>query len=256
MSNPLIGLEGLPPFSQIKAEHILPALEQGIAHCKDTIEQVLAQDHYTWDNFIAPLDEADDKLTRLWSPVSHMHSVVNSDELRAAYDKCLPLISEYSTFVGQHQGLYLATKSIVESDEFANLSPAQQKAINNSLRDFKLSGITLDADKQKRYGEIATRLSELAAKFGNNVMDATLAWQKQINDESELTGLPESAIALAKHTAESKELEGWLFTLDFPSYLPVMTHSDNRALRQETYSLCLEIDWSLIANELAQHFYL
>jgi oligopeptidase A len=236
MSNPLIGLEGLPPFSQIKAEHILPALEQGIAHCKDTIEQVLKQEHYTWDNFIAPLDEADDKLTRLWSPVSHTHSVVNSDELRAAYDACLPLISEYSTFVGQHQGLYLATKSIVESDEFANLSPAQQKAINNSLRDFKLSGIALDADKQKRYGEIAARLSELAAKFGNNVMDATLAWQKQITDESELAGLPESAIALAKHTAESKELDGWLFTLDFPSYLPVMTHSDNRALRQETYT--------------------
>ncbi|MCF6458146.1 oligopeptidase A [Pseudoalteromonas sp. MMG024] len=235
MTNPLIGLEGLPPFSQIKPEHIVPALKQGIADCKQTIEQVLAQESYTWDNFIAPLDEVDDKLTRLWSPVSHMHSVVNSEELRTAYDECLPLISEYSTFVGQHQGLFLATKAIAESDEFANLSEAQQKAINNSLRDFKLSGIALPEEKQKRYGEIVARLSELAAKFGNNVMDATLAWQKHITDEADLAGLPESAIALAKHTAESKELEGWLFTLDFPSYLPVMTHADNRELRKETY---------------------
>ncbi|AIY63822.1 oligopeptidase A [Pseudoalteromonas piratica] len=235
MTNPLIGLEGLPPFSQIKPEHIVPALKQGIADCKQTIEQVLAQESYTWDNFIVPLDEVDDKLTRLWSPVSHMHSVVNSEELRAAYDECLPLISEYSTFVGQHQGLFLATKAIAESDEFANLTEAQQKAINNSLRDFKLSGIALPEEKQKRYGEIVARLSELAAKFGNNVMDATLAWQKHITDEADLAGLPESAIALAKHTAESKELEGWLFTLDFPSYLPVMTHADNRELRKETY---------------------
>ncbi len=235
MTNPLIGLEGLPPFSQIKPEHIVPALKQGIEDCKQTIEQVLAQESYTWDNFIVPLDEVDDKLTRLWSPVSHMHSVVNSEELRAAYDECLPLISEYSTFVGQHQGLFLATKAIAESDEFVNLSEAQQKAINNSLRDFKLSGIALPEEKQKRYGEIVARLSELAAKFGNNVMDATLAWQKHITDEADLAGLPESAIALAKHTAESKELEGWLFTLDFPSYLPVMTHADNRELRKETY---------------------
>ncbi len=235
MSNPLIGLEGLPPFSQIKPEHIVPALKQGIEHCRATIDEVLKQDSYTWENFVAPLDEADDKLTRLWSPVSHMHSVVNSEALRKAYDECLPLISEYSTYVGQHQGLYEATKSIAESDKFASLSVAQQKAINNSLRDFKLSGIALSEDKQQRYGEIVARMSELAAKFGNNVMDATLAWQKHITDESELAGLPESALALAKHTAQSKELEGWLFTLDFPSYLPVMTYADNRELRKETY---------------------
>lgn len=235
MSNPLIGLEGLPPFSQIKPEHIVPALKQGIAHCKETIEQVLKQENYTWENFIVPLDEADDKLSRLWSPVSHMHSVVNSEALREAYDECLPLISEYSTFVGQHQRLYLATKAIAEGAEFTQLSAAQQKAINNNLRDFKLSGIALSDEKQKRYGEIAARLSELAAKFGNNVMDATLAWHKHITDETELAGLPDSAIALAKHTAESKELDGWVFTLDFPSYLPVMTHADNRELRKETY---------------------
>ena len=235
MSNPLIGLEGLPPFSKIQPEHVVPALKAAIEHCRKTIDEVLAKQEFTWQGLVVPLEEADDKLSRMWSPVSHMHSVVNSEDLRKAYDECLPLISEYSTYVGQHQGLYEAYKALKDSEEFASLSIAQQTSINNALRDFTLSGIALDSDKQKRYGEISARLSELAAKFGNNVMDATQAWQKHITDESELAGLPESAIALAAHTAQSKELEGWVFTLDIPSYLPVMTYADNRELREEMY---------------------
>lgn len=235
MSNPLIGLEGLPPFSKIKPEHIVEALKSAIAHCRETIDTVLAQSNYTWDNFVLPLEEADDKLSRMWSPVSHMHSVVNSEALRKAYDECLPLISEYSTYCGQHQGLYEAYKAVKESAEFGNLTIAQQTSVDNALRDFQLSGIALEAAKQKRYGEIVARLSELASKFGNNVMDATQAWQKHITDESDLTGLPESALALAAHTAESKGLEGWVFTLDIPSYLPVMTYADSQALREEAY---------------------
>ncbi|MEZ7205347.1 oligopeptidase A [Pseudoalteromonas sp. DY56-GL79] len=235
MSNPLIGLEGLPPFSKIKPEHIVEALKSAIAHCRETIDTVLAQSNYTWDNFVLPLEEADDKFSRMWSPVSHMHSVVNSDALRKAYDECLPLISEYSTYCGQHQGLYEAYKAVKESAEFGNLTIAQQTSVDNALRDFQLSGIALEAAKQKRYGEIVARLSELASKFGNNVMDATQAWQKHITDESDLTGLPESALALAAHTAESKGLEGWVFTLDIPSYLPVMTYADSQTLREEAY---------------------
>ncbi|TMN33626.1 oligopeptidase A [Pseudoalteromonas sp. S2755] len=235
MSNPLIGLEGLPPFSKIKPEHIVEALKSAIAHCRETIDTVLAQSNYTWDNFVLPLEEADDKLSRMWSPVSHMHSVVNSEALRKAYDECLPLISEYSTYCGQHQGLYEAYKAVKESAEFGNLTIAQQTSVDNALRDFQLSGIALEAAKQKRYGEIVARLSELASKFGNNVMDATQAWQKHITDESELSGLPESALALAAHTAESKGLEGWVFTLDIPSYLPVMTYADSQTLREEAY---------------------
>ncbi|ALU44180.1 oligopeptidase A [Pseudoalteromonas rubra] len=235
MTNPLIGMEGLPPFSQIKPEHVVEALKQAIAHCRDTIDTVLKNDAYSWENLVLPLEEADDKLSRMWSPVSHMHSVVNNDALRQAYDACLPLISEYSTYVGQHQGLYGAYKSLKDSDTFAALSTAQQKTINNALRDFQLSGIALAPEQQQRYGEISARLSELAAKFGNNVMDATQAWTKHVTDEAELSGLPESALALAAHTAQSKELEGWLFTLDIPSYLPVMTYADNRSLREDMY---------------------
>ncbi|MCF2856852.1 oligopeptidase A [Pseudoalteromonas sp. SMS1] len=235
MSNPLIGLEGLPPFSQIKPEHIVPALKAAIEHCRETIESVVVQQQFTWENFVLPLEEADDKLSRMWSPVSHMHSVVNNEELRKAYDECLPLISEYSTYAGQHQGLYSGYLALHQSSEFASLSSAQQKTITNALRDFKLSGIALDDAGQKRYGEISARLSELGAKFGNNVMDATQAWHLHIRDESELSGLPESALALAAHTAQSKSLEGWVFTLDIPSYLPIMTYADNRELREQMY---------------------
>ncbi|WP_105167458.1 oligopeptidase A [Pseudoalteromonas sp. T1lg23B] len=235
MSNPLIGLEGLPPFSKIKPQHIVPALKEAIAHCRETIDNVLKNESFTWQNLVQPLEVSDDKLSRVWSPVSHLHSVVNSEELRQAYDECLPLISEYTTYVGQHQGLYQAYKSLKESAEFAQLTVAQQTTIDNQLRDFELSGIGLSEDKQKRFGEISARLSELSAKFGNNVMDATQAWQKHITDEAQLSGLPESALALAQHTAEAKGLEGWVFTLDIPSYLPVMTYADNRELREEAY---------------------
>ncbi|TQF66656.1 oligopeptidase A [Pseudoalteromonas luteoviolacea] len=235
MSNPLIGLEGLPPFSKIEPEHIVPALKAAIEHCRDTIDSAVAQQQFTWDNFVLPLEEADDKLSRMWSPVSHMHSVVNNEELRKAYDECLPLISEYSTYAGQHQGLYNGFLALQQSSEFANLSTAQQKTITNALRDFKLSGIALDDAGQKRYGEISARLSELSAKFGNNVMDATQAWHLHVTEESELSGLPESALALAAHTAQSKELEGWVFTLDIPSYLPIMSYADNRELREQMY---------------------
>ena len=236
MSNPLIGLEGLPPFSKIKPEFVVPALKDGIANCRKAIDDVLAKKSYTWDDLVLPLEEADDKLSRLFSPVSHLNSVMNNDELREAYEQCLPLISEYSTFVGQHQGLYEAYNALHNSDEFKTLTTAQQKSITNALRDFKLSGIALASEDQKRYGEISARLSELSSKFGNNVMDATLAWHKHITDEADLAGLPESALALASDTAKSKELDGWVFTLDFPSYLPIMTYADNRELRKETYT--------------------
>ncbi|MFP3425431.1 oligopeptidase A [Pseudoalteromonas sp. SIMBA_162] len=236
MSNPLIGLEGLPPFSKIKPEFVVPALKDGIANCRKAIDDVLAKKSYTWDDLVLPLEEADDKLSRLFSPVSHLNSVMNNDELREAYEQCLPLISEYSTFVGQHQGLYEAYNALYNSDEFKTLTTAQQKSITNALRDFKLSGIALAPKQQKRYGEISARLSELASKFGNNVMDATLAWHKHITDEADLAGLPESALALAADTAKSKDLDGWVFTLDFPSYLPIMTYADNRELRKETYT--------------------
>ncbi|GGK47488.1 oligopeptidase A [Aliivibrio fischeri] len=236
MSNPLLTFTDLPPFSQIKPEHIQPAVEQAIADCRAKIEEVLASDVTpSWESIIVPLAETDDRLSRIWSPVSHLNSVKNSEAWREAYEACLPELSEYGTWVGQHKGLYEAYKSIKESEAFTSLSQAQQKTIIDELRDFDLSGISLPADQQKRYGEISKRSSELSSNFSNNVLDATMGWSKHITDEKELSGLPESAMAAAKAAAEAKELDGWLLTLEMPSYLPVMTYCDNKPLRKEIY---------------------
>ncbi|NOI91087.1 oligopeptidase A [Vibrio splendidus] len=236
MSNPLLTFTDLPPFSQIKPEHVKPAVEQVIEECRNKIEQVLeGNTSPSWDNLVAPIDEVDDRLGRIWSPVSHMNSVVNSDELRDAYESCLPVLSEYGTWVGQHKGLFEAYKAIKASEAFSALNRAQQKTITDALRDFELSGIGLLADEQHRYGEISKRQSELGSQFSNNVLDATMGWSKQVTDVAELAGMPESALAAAQAAAEAKELEGYLLTLDIPSYLPVMTYCDNQALRKELY---------------------
>ncbi|MBD1573167.1 oligopeptidase A [Vibrio sp. S17_S38] len=236
MSNPLLSFTDLPPFTQIKPEHVQPAVEQAIADCRAQVEKVLQNDAApSWNTICEPLTETDDRLGRLWSPVSHLNSVKNSNELREVYEACLPLLSEYGTWVGQHKGLYDAYKAIQTSDEFATLNTAQQKSITDALKDFELSGIALPADEQKRYGEISKRLSELGSTFSNNVLDATMGWSKLITEESELAGMPESAVSAAKANAEDKELDGWLLTLEMPSYIPVMTYCDNQALRQEMY---------------------
>ncbi|MEZ9297036.1 oligopeptidase A [Vibrio splendidus] len=236
MSNPLLTFTDLPPFSQIKPEHVKPAVEQVIEECRNKIEQVLeGNTSPSWDNLVAPIEEVDDRLGRIWSPVSHMNSVMNSDELRDAYESCLPVLSEYGTWVGQHKGLFEAYKAIKASEAFSALNQAQQKTITDALRDFELSGIGLPADEQHRYGEISKRQSELGSQFSNNVLDATMGWSKQVTDVAELAGMPESALAAAQAAAEAKELEGYLLTLDIPSYLPVMTYCDNQALRKELY---------------------
>lgn len=236
MNNPLLTGSALPLFSQIKPDHIQVAVEQAIKKCRDTVETILANNtDFTWNNLVAPLEQADDELNQIWSPVSHMNAVVSNDELRAAHDACLPLLSEYGTFIGQHQGLYQAYKSLRESAEFDGMSLAMKKAVENSLRDFELSGIGLNDDDKARYGELVKRMSELTSQFSNQLLDATQAWSKLLTKEEALAGLPDSAIAAAKAMAEAKGQVGWLFTLDIPSYLPVMSYSENRALREECY---------------------
>ena len=235
--NPLFTMTGLPPFSQIKPEHVEPAVTEAIKLCRESIESVLANDApFTWDNLVAPLEESDDKLNRIFSPVSHLNGVLNSEELRQAYEACLPKLSEYSTWVGQNADLYKAYQQVADSGEFKELTAVQQKVINDALRDFKLSGIALAPEQQKRYGEISMRLSELGSNFSNNVLDATAGWTKLITDEAQLAGLPQSAIDAAKAAAQEKEQDGWLFTLDFPSYLPVLTYADDASFREEMYT--------------------
>ena len=226
----------LPNFSAIKPNDIEPAVKLLIEESKQFIDQLVASEFFTYESLVLALEEQDDKLNRLWSPVSHMNSVVSSDELRAAHDACLPLLSEYGTWVGQHNGLYSAFVSLQKSNEFNALSIAQKTNIENTIRDFKLSGVALGEDKKAQYAKLQSRLSELASQFSNNVLDATMGFTKHITDESELAGIPESAKAAAAQTAERKSLKGWIFTLDIPSYLPVMMYSENRPLREEMYT--------------------
>lgn len=236
MKNPLLTPFSLPPFSAICPEDIVPAVQSALADCRDVVERVVAQPGpFTWDNLCQPLAESDDRLSRIWSPVGHLNSVKNSPELRTAYEQALPLLSEYGTWVGQHEGLYQAYRNLKEGAAFEQLTAPQRKSVENALRDFELSGIGLSAEKQQRYGEIVARLSELGSTYSNNVLDATMGWSKLITDEAELSGLPASALAQAQAMARAKDQDGWLLTLDMPSYLPVLTYADNRALREEMY---------------------
>ncbi|WP_415906353.1 oligopeptidase A [Neptuniibacter sp. QD72_48] len=237
MSNPMLEPQLLPAFSQIKPDQIEAAIDQLLADSRATVERILQELSVpSWDSLVAPLEEMNDRLAKAWSPVSHMNSVVNSDELRDAYNACLPKLSQYWTEMGQHQGLYQAFNQLAESEQFTQLSEAQQKVVNNTLRDFRLSGIALNPEEQQRYAELQQKLSELTTKFSENVMDASDDWSKLLTSESDLAGLPPMALAAAKQMAAAKEQEGWLVTLDFPSYLATITYADDRELRKEIYT--------------------
>ena len=235
--NPLLHLHSLPPFSRIKPEHVESAIDQILAESRATIERLLdSTSHYTWENLMQPLDDIEDRLDRSWSPVSHMNSVVNSEDLRNAYNACLPKLSEFSTELGQNEKLFQAIKYIAEDDDFKTLDAAQKKTIENELRDFRLSGIELDEKDRKRFKDIMQELSTLTAKFEENLMDATNAWKIVITDEKRLAGLTESAISLARQTAEREGDEGWVFNLEFPSYYAIMNYAEDRELRKELYT--------------------
>lgn len=237
-NNPLLQDFDLPPYSLILPEHVEPAVDQILADSRTAIAKLLEaqQANPSWDGLVLALDELGARLGRAWSPVSHLNAVRNSPELRAAYEACLPKLSEYWTEMGQNKPLFDAYEALANSPAAANFDVAQKTILEHALRDFRLSGIDLPAEQQKRYGEIQMRLSELTSKFSNQLLDATQAWTKLIDDESRLAGLTDSAKAQMKQAAEAKELDGWLITLEFPSYYAVMTYADDRALREEVYA--------------------
>ncbi|MFQ5589048.1 MAG: M3 family metallopeptidase, partial [Nitrospiria bacterium] len=237
MQNPLLEQTGLPSFSKIKPEHVMPAVDHTLEENRRGINALLAaHDTYTWDNLIHPLEEMGERLDRVWSPVSHLNAVVNSEALREVYNACLPKLSDYATELGQNTALFEAYEQIAKGPEYSRLDTAQKKVIDNALRDFRLSGITLEPEAKTRYRTVMQRLSALSSQFSDNLLDATNAWKRQVNDPAQLAGLPESAIALAKQTAEREGMEGWCVTLEFPSYLAVMTYADHRPLRKEMYT--------------------
>ncbi len=235
--NPLLKSSGLPLFSEVKPEHLLPAVKASIEKCRSVIERVCKEhkDDATWDNAIAPIEEADDAFSKVWGVASHLNGVQNTPEFRKAYDESLSEVSEYSSWVGQYKPLYELMKSIKSSDAFSLLTKAQQRSIKKTIRDFVLSGVDLPADKQQRYAEIFTELSQLETAYANNVLDATHNYVLHITNEDDLKGLPTGVRSLAKAEAKRRELDGWVFTLDFPSYRPFITYSEKRELREKIY---------------------
>lgn len=237
MNNPLLYTDGLPLFSSITPTQIEPAIDHMLKKNRSKIQALLqSNEPVSWGNTLQPVEDLDDQLNRAWSPACHLHSVADNDELREAYNACLPKLSDYATEMGQNKDLYLAYKSVSEGDEFALLDDAQRKIIENALREFRLSGIELDEDKQQEYKEIKKELSRLQTRFEENLLDATHAWTKHVTDKKSLNGLPESALAQAKQKSLNEDKQGWIFTLDFPSYMPVMQYADDVALRKEMYT--------------------
>ncbi len=234
--NPLLDFSGLPRFSAIKPDHVAPALDCLLSESRREIERLLsAADAYTWDNFAQPIEDMQERLHRMWSPVSHLNSVTNGPELRAAYNAGLPRVKEFFTDLSHDERVYAAYKAIAKSPEFAKLSPPQKKIIENTLRDFRLAGAELRGDAKRRFKEIERDQAMLSNRFAENVLDATQAWELLITDIKDLAGLPESARAMARQAAEEDRRPGWKFTLEGPSYIAFMSYADHRDLRRRMY---------------------
>ena len=225
-----------PAFSEIDIGSVEAELDKKLSACRAVVENVAKVNNPEWDTLVQPVAEAHNELNLFWSPVRHLNSVMNNDQLRDVYKQCLPKLSSYYTDLGQHKPLYEATLALASSDVYANLTPAQQREIQNELRDFELGGVSLTDEAKKRFAEIAQDLSRLTTEFSDNVLDATNAWEKQLDDVAALKGLPESAIAAARQRAEQKDLDGYLVNLEFPSYLAVMTYAEDATLRKELYT--------------------
>lgn len=234
--NPLYHPPAAPDFAALKPEHVR-AIAAIIAENRTQLDDLLKQTVFTWDNLIQPLERMEDRLSRAFSPIGHLHSVCSTQEWRQAYEQALPLLSEYGAEMAQHSGLYAAIKALREGETFATLSQTQQKVINDALADFERSGVALPAAEKARFKALSLRLSELSTQFANHVLDATQAWHKLItNEERDLQGLPHSAKALMADLASQHEQHGFRVTLDAPVVIPILTYADDRALRGEVYA--------------------
>ena len=234
--NPLLDFSGLPRFAEIKPEHVAPAIEQLLAENRALIARLIADNAQpSWQNFVLPMEDANERLSRAWGPVGHLNAVMNSPELREAYNATLPKITQYYAELGQNLALFKKFKALHNSPEFAGLSAARKKIIENELRDFRLGGAELPEDKKTRYLEIQERLAELSSRFSDNLLDATNDYTLVIENKEELSGLPDDVLQAAQEAAQAAGKTGWLFTLKAPSYMPVMQFADNRELRETLY---------------------
>ena len=231
--NPLLDFSGLPRFDELKPEHVAPAIDELLAAGRATIQRVLAAP-VTWDAFVAPLEDANERLGRAWGQVAHLHAVLDSPQLRDAYNANLPKITQYWTELGQNQPLFEKYRQLAASAAFARLAPARRKIVENALRDFRLGGAELPADKKARYAAIQEELAKTSSRFSENVLDATKAFSIVV-DEKRIGGIPQDVLDAAREAAEKDGKPGWKFTLHAPSYLPVLQYADDRGLRETMY---------------------
>jgi oligopeptidase A len=246
MINPLLNHASLPQFSQITPDLVAPTINELLAQNRATIANIAKQSQPTWHSLPAQLEELDDTLSKAWSLVSHLNAVTNSPAWREAYNGCLAQISAYYTELGQNTDLYQSYQTLADSAEFAQLNTAQQQAVNNALRDFRLSGVALPLEQKQRFAAIEERLSAICSKFADNLLDATQAWHKPLSEE-ELHGIPQASQNLLAQLATQRGLTGHIVTLDAPAYLAVMTYANNRQLRETLYTA-----YTTRASELSQ----
>jgi oligopeptidase A len=237
--NPLLDFSGLPRFDAIKPEHVTPAIDALLEQARAVVAQLeaplTAATQVSWENFVEPLDSATEHLGRAWGIVNHMNHVVDTPELRAAYNENQPKVTEFWTELSQNEAMFEKYKALKASPEFTALSPARQRIVDNAIRDFRMGGAELPADKKKRFAEIQEEHAAVSTRFSENVLDATNDYKLLVTDEDELAGVPDDVRHAASAAAEKDGKSGFLFTLHFPSYFPILQFADNRALREKIY---------------------
>lgn len=250
MTNPLVTpISKLIDYAQIKPEHIEPAITQLLKNARDAVEHITHQPDTTWDNTVAALNDATEQLWRAWTIVGHLNSVINSADLREAKTVCLPAITEFSTWLGQHKGLFEKYQYLAQSKEFNNFNAEQKRVIELALRDFRLGGVELQGQERERYGVISEQLALASQRFSENVLDSMDQWALYIDadDEDKLDGIPADVKSSFAQAAQADDKSGWKISLKMPSYLPVMQYATNRDLRQTAYQA-----YATIASDQAQ----
>ncbi|HWG76074.1 MAG TPA: M3 family metallopeptidase [Steroidobacteraceae bacterium] len=233
-TNPLLADAPLPRFDAIRAEHVVPAVSRLLAEQRARMAQIESQPQPTFATLVEPLEELRHRLGKVWSPVGHLNAVMNSEPLRAAYNECLPLLSEFQTDMSQSEPLYRAYFHIAEQER-DTLDPVQRQVVQHALKDFRLAGVALDPARKTRFKAIMMELSRLSAKFEENVLDAIGAWRHHVSDRGQLSGINAGILEQAERRAREANLSGWLFGLDQPTYVAVVTDADSEPLRRAFY---------------------
>jgi oligopeptidase A len=247
MANPLLADTPLPQFSKIEPSHAEPAIRELLDANRATLAQLLEAGAEGWEGLVAPIERMHHRLARTWSPVGHLNGVMNGDELRSAYNACLPLLTAYHTELAQNERLCAAYQRVMDR-EGAGLDAVQRKLLENALRDFRLAGVSLAPERKQRFREVMERLATTQAKFDENVLDATNAWSRHVTIESEMAGLPATTVQRARQAAEADGQPGWRLALDAPNYQAVMTHGEHEPLRREFYEA-----WVTRASDRGPH---